>query len=116
VEAYLELARGDIRRDLQKLILAHQVGGEWPFKITDLNQRRFNVFRLVWTGFSGAPVLDSLQNIIPEIEKASEQQLDGFLQILPIRCLLVIMTLNFPALLMLIFDLLVRQLTDGGLL
>lgn len=60
-------------------------------------------------GLSGHPVQQQLDRLIDEVKRASEQEIKRHVESLPLRALLPLLLLQFPAFLLLVFGPLIKR-------
>lgn len=68
------------------------------------------LWELVERGCQGQPVLEALKALEEEIERAAQQELDLHISTLPFKILIPLLTLQFPAFLLLLLGPMLREL------
>lgn len=93
----------DWREAVQMLLLQQQIGGETE-KIVKSQKSSYRraIFSLILRGHRGEPIYSQLCQIEEEMLQASQEELEHFHLALPIRTLMPLLLLQFPAFLILL--------------
>jgi hypothetical protein len=100
--------RGDIQRMLRHF---EQYGNLRDFTVSSSSPYRRELISLVGLGLSGAPVVAKLRELEVEIRWACQDELDLFIARLPLRALLPVLLIQFPAFLILLFGPILSEFT-----
>ncbi len=105
---------GDFALDLTALIVAHEQGrslSQSELRSTSLYRRA--LIEVVAAGLKGEPIIKQIAEIEAELCAACEAEVDNFVAKLPIRALLPLMLMQFPAFLLLVLGPIMSELTRG---
>jgi hypothetical protein len=113
----LKLERGhNVHSDTQKILWAFRNGQSPPRWTDEESPQRQAFYEILWSGLQGEPCLEALRRLQPELIRAAERDVDQFLKRTPVWATLIVMGLCVPALLILVFGLLMEKLLSGGVL
>jgi hypothetical protein len=88
-----------------------QYGNLRDFTVSSSSPYRRELISLVGLGLSGAPVVAKLRELEVEIRWACQDELDLFIARLPLRALLPVLLIQFPAFLILLFGPILSEFT-----
>lgn len=105
--------RDDCAQDLRAFLFALEQGrdGQSVLSMMRSPQRRA-LFSVLACGFKGQAISQQLTELQAEIVSACEGELKHHLEVLPIKMLMPLLLLQFPAFLLLIFGPLLRHLLE----
>jgi hypothetical protein len=103
--------RDEFGADLRRFIFSWDQGGDWRGYISSIRspQRRALV-DLIATALSGQPILTHLEELKLELVNAIDLEIRGHIELLPIKMLVPLLLLQFPAFLVLLFGPLLSRL------
>ncbi len=106
--------RHQMTRDLAIVVTAYERGEpvELPPETENLIYRKA-LLELIEAGLKGEPVLNQLKELESEILKACDADIEKFVAGLPIRTMIPLMLIQFPAFLLLLLGPLVSELLKG---
>lgn len=110
VRTYLIKNQDDVSRELSRW-LAQQENRK-----TEDNSRspqRRALFDLIFRGLQGDPILPQLILLEEELNEGARAELEMFSAALPLKALIPLLLLQFPALLILLFGPLLRQMLES---
>ncbi len=105
---YLQL---DIRGDVIRLLLQFEKNSEVQLKFAKASIYRQELLRIIAAGLLGEPIAVRLKEIEIEIQAVCEMETEKFISTLPVRAILPILLLQFPAFLILMFGPIVQEIT-----
>lgn len=115
IARYLESARAsdEFAPDLRRFLFAWEQGQNWRLVVSGVKSpHRRALFDLLATALSGQPILTHLDELRIELIHATEAELNRHLELLPIKMLIPLLVLQFPAFLILLFGPLLSRLIE----
>lgn len=112
--SYLKINNSDFSQILRTWMLRRDHNQETGSIINDLVPARRAVIQCFERGLGGTPILPQLIELEGEIIKLCESELDEQIKIMPIKMLLPLLGLMFPAYLLLLFGPFLDILTKLG--
>ena len=100
-----------LRSEIMRIILQFDQGGEVQLNCLPISAYRRELYRIILAGFAGEPVALRLKEIEIEIQSACELEMDEFLSALPMRAMMPVLLIQFPAFLILMFGPVVQEIT-----
>jgi len=108
-----ELDEG-LRRDLATLLAAFEQGRpSRPEEFASKSEYRRALIELVGAGLRGEPILRQLSQIEEELKLACDHDLEVFIARLPMKTLVPLMLVQFPAFLLLVLGPVLTQMIKG---
>ena len=102
------------REQLVRVIFSYENEGRPTVSLDkSSSQLRRALFATICQGLCGEPILNRLQALEREIKSVSEDEIERFIAGLPLRALLPVLLLQFPAFLILLFGPLLQSLKEG---
>jgi hypothetical protein len=103
--------RDEFGADLRRFVFSWDQGGDWRSHVVRIGspQRRALV-DLIATALSGQPILAHLEELKLELVNAIDLEIRGHIELLPIKMLIPLLMLQFPAFLILLFGPLLGRL------
>lgn len=112
IKFYLETIQDDVSRDLSRWIVfiekPQQVSGS--ISEVSLTPTRKLIFELIRRGLQGEMILQTLIQLEDELCELNKIELERFAASLPMKILMPLLIFQFPALLILLFGPLLRQM------
>ena len=114
IKKYLMRERNEMSRDIAMVLSAFERGEAAVLlpKTNALLYRRA-LLELIESGLKGEPILTRLKELEDEILKCSHSDIDKYVASLPIRTMVPLMLLQFPAFLLLLLGPIVSELIKG---
>lgn len=107
LESHSDPLSNQLREKLMSFNRSQGAGSELPTPL----QRAFWV--LVIRGLNGQPVLEALQGLEVEVERASHHELETHISELPFKVMLPMLLFMFPAYLVVLIGPMMRELAHG---
>lgn len=101
----------DVRYDLIRLFFQFDQDRGLAKNFETKSVYRKEVLRIIWAGLSGEPIAGRLKEVELEIQGACEEEIETFVSRLPIRAMLPVLLMQFPAFLILVFSPIVEEIT-----
>ena len=111
---YVNRGTGDFPTVVGQWILAFDQGGN----VEELLRRipsvyRVSILRILMQGMKGQSIFALLVELEKELIEATQREIDKFIVLLPIKLLIPLLLLQFPAYLILLLGPLLKQLLEG---
>lgn len=111
VTRYLAEADGDFPRQMRRALFVWDQGGDWMVEAAKMSSPyRRAVCDSLMRGLAGHSIQSRLEELRKEIELSCELELQKHVESLPLRALLPLLLLEFPAFLLLLFGPLLARL------
>lgn len=110
VKSLLPITSGDFHKDLVDLIIGLEKGDQASPKFRTLSPQAIGLLELISFGLRGQPILEPLRQLEDEMIRACEADVERNLSLLPLKGLLFLMLLQFPAFLLLLLGPFVSEL------
>lgn len=115
VARYLHSASGGeddgFAKIVRRFLFAWDQGQNWRGQITKVSSpHRRALLELIATGLSGQPILQNLEELRLELIRATEAEVQSFIDLLPLKMLVPLLLFQFPAFLILLFGPLLTKL------
>jgi hypothetical protein len=106
----------EIRQEVTQLLLNMARGDQQVVqKIKMKSPYRQSLFVVLYSGLIGEPIVARLKELEQEIQSACEEEIELFISKLPMRILLPMLLIQFPAFLLLMFGPLLDEFIKGVL-
>lgn len=106
--------KSDFKTDLIKLLYHFENGGAaHTIQYQSKSMYRLGLLRVLYAGLAGEPIVQRLRELEIEIKLACDEEVDQFVSSLPLKGLLPILLIQFPAFLLLLFGPLIKEFIEG---
>lgn len=110
----IQYIRIDFRQDVIRLIYHfEQQGTHRGLKFESKSQFRICLLTLLGYGLVGEPIVQRLAELEGELKIACDEEVDEFIASLPLKGLLPILLIQFPAFLLLLFGPILKEFMKG---
>jgi hypothetical protein len=110
----IEGCSDDFSRDIARLLIAANQGRRLKFEeILSTSPYRRAALELFELGMGGEPILRTLKELETEVREASARELEHYIRQLPVRAMLPVLLLQFPAFLLLVLGPMVVETLKG---
>jgi hypothetical protein len=113
VARFLEASDGEFARQLRRALLAWDQGGDWrPEAARMRSPYRRAICDALMRSLSGQPIQARLDELRTEIELACELEIRRHVDLLPLKAMVPLLLLQFPAFLILLLGPLLSRLLE----
>lgn len=111
VARWLDAAEDDFARAMRRALFAWDQGGDWRAEAARMKSpHRRALCELAMRSLAGHPIQARLEELRAEIELACDLEIRRHVDLLPLRAMLPLLLLEFPAFLLLLFGPLLSRL------